>query len=104
MADEFDEAHLADKINHATEANEANEADAVEKPDKADKAEANEADKAEANEADKAIVADEFFMANDAATDKLSIDNKHVINSVIVYFSFGWRPFSLKQIVQSSRK
>ncbi len=25
----------------------------------------------------------------------MPIDNKHVINSVIVYFSFGWRPFSL---------
>jgi hypothetical protein len=25
----------------------------------------------------------------------LPIDNEHVIDSVIVYFSFGWRPFSL---------
>jgi len=65
-------------------ANGANEADAVEKPEEADKAEANEADKAKANEAGKTVVADEIVTANDAAADKLPIDNEHVIDSVIV--------------------
>ena len=66
-----------------------------ENPDKVDKAKTNEADEAKAIEADKAIVADDFFTANDAAADKLPTDNKHIINSVLVYFLFGWRPFSL---------
>ena len=52
-------------------------------------------DATETTEADKADVADEIVMANDAAADKLPINNEHVIDSVIVYFSFGWRPFSL---------
>jgi hypothetical protein len=34
-------------------------------------------------------VADEIVTANDAAADKLPIDNEQVINSVIIYFSFG---------------
>jgi hypothetical protein len=35
-------------------------------------------------------VADEIVMANDASAKKLPIDNEHVIDSVIVYFLFGW--------------
>ena len=92
---EADEADLANEATDATETTEANEADVANKPDDADEAEANEADKAEANEADNAIVANEIVTANDATADKLPIDNEHVIDSVIVYFSFGWRPFSL---------
>jgi hypothetical protein len=92
---EADEADLADEATDATETTEADEADVANKPDDADEAEANEADKAEANEADNAIVADEIVTANDATADKLPIDNEHVIDSVIVYFSFGWQPFSL---------
>ncbi len=67
----------------------------ADKPGDADEAEANEADNTEANEADKAIVGDEIVTANDATADKLPIDNEHVIDSVITYFLFGWRPFSL---------
>jgi hypothetical protein len=89
------EADVVDKTADVTEANEVDEADAVNIPDEADKAEANESDQAEANETNKAIVGDEIVMANYAAADKLPINNEHVIDSVIVYFLFGWQPFSL---------
>ena len=49
----------------------------------------------ETTEADEADVADEIVTANDAAADMLPIDNEHIIDSIIVNFSFGWRPFSL---------
>ncbi len=64
-------------------------------PGEADEAKANEADEAKANAADKAIVADEIVTANDAAAGKLPIDNKHILDSIILYFLFGWQPFSL---------
>ena len=88
QAHEAGNAEVAEAYE-AYEANGANKANAVKKPNKADEAKANEADEAEANEADKAIVADEIVTANDAAADKLPIDNEQVINSVIIYFSFG---------------
>ena len=40
-------------------------------------------------------MANEIVTANDAAAEKLPIDNEHVIDSIIVYFLFGRRPFSL---------
>ena len=104
---------MANEANHATEANGANEADAVDKtadvteadevdeadavniPDEADEAKANESDQAKANETNKAIVGNKIDTANYAAADKLSINNEHVIDSVIVNFLFGWQPFSL---------
>ena len=53
--------------------------------------------------ANKAIISDEAneaSLVNEAVekvstADKLPIDNEHVIDSIIVYFLFEWRPFSL---------
>jgi len=73
---------LVDKATDAAETTKANKAEANKAANEAD-AEADEAD--EANEDVEKV----------STADKLPIDNEHVINSVIVYFLFGWRPFSL---------
>ena len=78
----------ADEADEAYEANETNEADKADLADEATNA-------TETTKADEADVADEIVTANDAAANKLPIDNEHVIDSIIIYFLFGWRPFSL---------
>ena len=73
---------MADKAADAAETTKTNKAEANKAADEAD-ADTDEAD--EANEDIEKV----------STAEKLPIDNEHVINSVIIYFSFGWRPFSL---------